>query len=231
MTTNPQAVKKTSKTEENSTPNTAPTRTTQEPKKYNGPEKVTKEPSTKPDLGKFYFSRCDDPSRDKVRQLLLEALSKVYTEAYMVEEDLLFGSDPGAVAAMVESIMFENWGSMNGSHKANYRSVMFNLKDGNNPDFRRKVLLGQVKPESLLRMSTQEMASDQRQRENKQIEQKAMFDCELGGGAPKATTDQFKCGRCGQRKCTYYQMQTRSADEPMTTYVTCVQCNHHWKFC
>jgi transcription elongation factor S-II len=33
-----------------------------------------------------------------------------------------------------------------------------------------------------------------------------------------AATDIFKCGRCKQRKCTYYQMQTRSADEPMTTF-------------
>lgn len=36
----------------------------------------------------------------------------------------------------------------------------------------------------------------------------------------QATTDQFQCGKCKQRKCTYYQMQTRSADEPMTTFVS-----------
>jgi hypothetical protein len=35
-------------------------------------------------------------------------------------------------------------------------------------------------------------------------------------GETQAETDAFKCGRCQQRKCTYYQMQTRSADEPMT---------------
>jgi transcription elongation factor S-II len=35
-------------------------------------------------------------------------------------------------------------------------------------------------------------------------------------GEVQAETDAFKCGRCQQRKCTYYQMQTRSADEPMT---------------
>ncbi|KAJ0030853.1 hypothetical protein Pint_13530 [Pistacia integerrima] len=73
------------------------------------------------------------------------------------------------------------------------------------------------------------MASDSRQQGINQIKEKALFDCERGI-APKATTDQFKCGRCGQRKCTHYQMQTRSADEPMTTYVTCVNCNNHWKF-
>jgi transcription elongation factor S-II len=39
----------------------------------------------------------------------------------------------------------------------------------------------------------------------------------------------FKCGRCKSLKTTYYQMQTRSADEPMTTYVTCKGCGNRWK--
>jgi len=40
---------------------------------------------------------------------------------------------------------------------------------------------------------------------------------------------QFKCGKCKSKKTDYYQLQTRSADEPMTTYVTCKTCNHRWK--
>ena len=39
-----------------------------------------------------------------------------------------------------------------------------------------------------------------------------------------ATTDEFKCGRCGQRKHAYYIAQTRSADEPATVFYTCVVC-------
>ncbi|GMH19367.1 hypothetical protein Nepgr_021208 [Nepenthes gracilis] len=74
------------------------------------------------------------------------------------------------------------------------------------------------------------MANDQGRAENQQIKDKDLFECERGG-PPKATTDQFKCGRCKQWKCTYYQLQTRSADEPMTIFVTCVNCNNHWKFC
>tara|TARA_R110002074_G_scaffold394622_1_gene582123 strand:- start:1165 stop:1674 length:510 start_codon:yes stop_codon:yes gene_type:complete len=41
----------------------------------------------------------------------------------------------------------------------------------------------------------------------------------------------FKCGKCKSMKTTYYQMQTRSADEPMTTFVTCMNCNNRWRFC
>ena len=47
---------------------------------------------------------------------------------------------------------------------------------------------------------------------------------------PIATTDMFKCGKCKKRKCTYYQLQTRSADEPMTTFVRCVECGNQWSF-
>ena len=32
-----------------------------------------------------------------------------------------------------------------------------------------------------------------------------------------------------KKKCTYYQLQTRSADEPMTTFITCLNCNNKWK--
>ena len=45
----------------------------------------------------------------------------------------------------------------------------------------------------------------------------------------EASTDSFTCRRCKSNKCTYYQMQTRSADEPMTTFVTCLECGQRWK--
>lgn len=39
----------------------------------------------------------------------------------------------------------------------------------------------------------------------------------------------FQCGRCKSKKTTHYQLQTRSADEPMTTFVTCLNCHKRWK--
>ena len=47
--------------------------------------------------------------------------------------------------------------------------------------------------------------------------------------ASSVTTDAFRCGRCGKSKCTYYQMQTRSADEPITTFVRCMVCGKRWR--
>lgn len=42
-------------------------------------------------------------------------------------------------------------------------------------------------------------------------------------------TDAYSCGRCYKKECSYYQMQTRSADEPMTTFVTCLNCGKRWR--
>ncbi len=42
-------------------------------------------------------------------------------------------------------------------------------------------------------------------------------------------TDMFKCSRCGKRQCTYYEMQTRSADEPMTQFIRCLNCGKQWR--
>tara|TARA_Y100000590_G_scaffold469976_1_gene661067 strand:- start:7063 stop:7596 length:534 start_codon:yes stop_codon:yes gene_type:complete len=46
---------------------------------------------------------------------------------------------------------------------------------------------------------------------------------------PEAMTNLFKCRKCGSRETSYYEVQTRSADEPMTQFITCLSCNNRWK--
>ena len=48
---------------------------------------------------------------------------------------------------------------------------------------------------------------------------------------PQATamTDRYTCGKCKKNRCSYYELQTRSADEPMTMFITCHHCGHRWK--
>ena len=40
----------------------------------------------------------------------------------------------------------------------------------------------------------------------------------------------IRCRKCKSMKTVYTQAQTRSADEPMTTFVTCLSCDGHFKF-
>lgn len=44
-----------------------------------------------------------------------------------------------------------------------------------------------------------------------------------------ATVNIFKCRKCGEMKCTSYQLQTASIDEPMTTFISCKVCGNRWK--
>lgn len=45
----------------------------------------------------------------------------------------------------------------------------------------------------------------------------------------EASTDTFTCRKCKSKRCTYYSLQTRSADEPMTIFVTCLDCGQRFK--
>jgi DNA-directed RNA polymerase subunit M/transcription elongation factor TFIIS len=38
------------------------------------------------------------------------------------------------------------------------------------------------------------------------------------------------CHKCRETKCRSYQLQTKSIDEPMTTFVACMVCGHNWNY-
>lgn len=164
-----------------------------------------------------------DTIRDKVRKNLFDSLVKARGEG--VTE-----GDEAVLACQIETAMYAALDGVSAKYKAKFRQLHFNLKDSNNPDLRRKVLMGEFSPSELITASPEELASDAKKEENQRIRDKKLFDS-APSSVKRATTDQFQCGKCRQRKCTYYQMQTRSADEPMTTFVQCTVCNNAWKFC
>ena len=85
---------------------------------------------------------------------------------------------------------------------------------------------GNIKTSELAFMTHQEMRPD---KWNNMIEEKNKRDKCKYETVIEAATDTFKCRKCKSNKCTYYQMQTRSADEPMTTFVSCLDCGCRWK--
>lgn len=167
-------------------------------------------------------ARTGNDKRDKARSLLAEALKLALCD---VPE-----GDTAEVAEAVEGAMMQQAGSINQAYFNKCRSLNYNLKKADNPDLRRDVLSGLIPPERLVTMSAEDMAPARVREENQKIRDKMMFEVQRGG-QQKATTDQFQCSKCKQRKATFYQLQTRSADEPMTTFVTCVNCGKRWKFC
>ena len=39
----------------------------------------------------------------------------------------------------------------------------------------------------------------------------------------------YKCSECHSKNTIQQEMQTRSADEPMTIFITCQNCGKRWK--
>ena len=113
-------------------------------------------------------------------------------------------------------------------YKKNYTKVYSNLYLNENASFVvNKIKYGIWEPEKIISMNSQELYPDLW--EEIILKNKKKMDS-LSKDFNGKGTDMFKCGKCKERNCTYYQMQTRSADEPMTTFVTCLNCNNRFKF-
>jgi transcription elongation factor S-II len=104
---------------------------------------------------------------------------------------------------------------------AKLRTVLYNLK--NTPSLLPRI---RAEPQKVAFMTHQEMAPE---KWVDLIDKKNKRQVHSMTQTIAATTDLFKCFKCNSKKCTYYQLQTRSADEPMTTYVTCVECENRWR--
>ncbi|GLB42683.1 putative transcription factor S-II (TFIIS), central domain [Lyophyllum shimeji] len=161
-----------------------------------------------------------DNTRDKCVELLYDGL--VQDSGAPVEQIL-------QRAQGLEKAVHQKCGGTTAEYKGKIRSLFVNLKDKNNPGLRESVVSGELSVEKLAAMSSQEMASEERKAADRKIEAEN-FHNSLAASEQQAETDAFQCSRCKQRKCRYRQAQTRSADEPMTTFVTCTNCGNRWKF-
>jgi len=95
-----------------------------------------------------------------------------------------------------------------------------------NKDILAALQSGELTPQQFAFMTHQEMNPD---RWAALIQQKVKRDASKFNTNIEASTDMYTCKKCRSKKCTYYEMQTRSADEPATIFVTCLDCGKHWR--
>lgn len=67
--------------------------------------------------------------------------------------------DPDLLASKIELELFKLFGGVNKKYKEKGRSLLFNLKDKNNPELRESVMSGKISPERLCSMTAEELAS------------------------------------------------------------------------
>jgi transcription elongation factor S-II len=117
----------------------------------------------------------------------------------------------------------------NDQYKTKLRSLYQNLKNKSNPQLRKRILTGEITAKRFVVMTHEELKSAERRAEDERLEKENMREA-MVAQVPKSISATLTCGKCRQKKVSYSQAQTRSADEPMTTFCECNHCGNRWKF-
>lgn len=183
--------------------------------------------------GKFHLGPRN-PKIDGVNTTLYDnptrnaSVSALYT-ALAIERD----DDSKTIlskAREIESEVYKaEYAAVNDSYRNKLRTFTMNLRNKKNPELRGRILEGHISPAAFIKMAPADMAPEALKKEIEKLQKQNLFDAQ-GATEKRAVTDRFTCGKCKHKKVSYYQMQTRSADEPLTTFCTCENCGNRWKF-
>ena len=153
---------------------------------------------------------------------------------------------PDSTVAVMLAFQIED--SINAIHSAEFdkaeytakaRSLIFNVKK--NDQLRLDICEGNLPAQGLVHLTQAQLATAEvREAQDKAAEDAAMERrsdyfkitrdkiAKANGIDPNAAGE-FQCNKCKSTKVTYYQMQTRSADEPMTVFLSCLKCGKRWR--
>lgn len=163
--------------------------------------------------------------RENIRAKLIEKFGKPNE----IEEVFMYNLEIGifnyAIKDATNQKIIKKWDnpSFITLYSDRLRTIYSNLK---NPDIIKNIKSGDLLPKTFAFMTHQEMNPEH---------WKVMIDRHIKRVASKystnieAMTEMFTCKKCKSKKCTYYELQTRSADEPSTIFITCIDCGKHWK--
>lgn len=205
----------------------------------NNSEKKEKETPSKPKTNKTQestknsnddfpkdFLLVDGPSRrNQVRKNIYKYLMKNLKDISKEELNELIEK-----IVKIEETLFEKFKSEN-SYTNRALEIISNLRDENNNDFRDKIIKGEYKPEDLATMDAFEMVNKNKKKEIQQNIENNINSVRSDWDEKHApvTEGVYKCSKCGGKKTRQHEMQTRSADEPMTIFIRCVNCGNSWK--
>ncbi|KAL6072446.1 transcription elongation factor TFIIS [Balamuthia mandrillaris] len=145
----------------------------------------------------------------QTRQTIVDMLVEALSEGSEDKSNENFA----LVAEKIEEQMYELYNhDLGKDYKAKFRTLYMNLKNPKNGELREEVLSDNITAHHLVRMTTEELAPQETRERKRQIEEYMLKEATRGRD-PVATTDMWRCGKCKERKCTFYQLQTRSADE------------------
>ncbi|KAK8883293.1 transcription elongation factor TFIIS [Tritrichomonas musculus] len=94
--------------------------------------------------------------------------------------------------------------------------------------FKNRLLKGELSAVDFVNLKKDDILTKEEIERNKQIEEENMKKA-MVPKPPANKSKNYKCIKCKSNNISFYQLQTRSADEPMTTFFTCGDCGYNWR--
>ena len=159
--------------------------------------------------------------RDNIRKKIHGLLDIDETDAFNLEKGIFnYAIKEATLKKIVKKWENPHFVSL---YKDRLRSIYMNLK---NEHFKKMIENNEIEIKQVAFMTHHEFNP---QRWRKMIEKKMKKDASKLNDNIQASTDMYTCKNCKSKRCTYYEMQTRSADEPATIFVTCLDCGKHFR--
>jgi transcription elongation factor S-II len=169
----------------------------------------------------------DCPIRDKVIQNLTECTSSEIAtdlEKYLLDYIVQQCKQNGIDVDWANRVF---WNTYRSKAISLYENLRTDGTVANTENWAKKLMSQEVEPKTFVEMSAEELCPS---RWKAALDKIIETEIRLYSKNVSAAIYLY-CSRCKKKsKCDYYQMQTRSADEPMTTFVTCLECDREWKF-
>lgn len=182
-------------------------------------------------------------TKDEIFQEIMEKNQRIRKRATLKLNEILNDPDDQDLEEEIETCLyyyvadraeckleevFENRKAVQLYHHF-FTSLVLNLDPDScvqNKNLRGKILSGEISPEDLITSSTPEWFPEKWEeiKKKKKAEEDFLYERRI-----VAKSDAYTCGKCKKAEVSYVELQTRSADEPMTLFITCLHCNHHWR--
>lgn len=168
-------------------------------------------------------------NRKKIVELFQKQLNEFMTTKQL--DDLEIGVYNWAIKFSEEKEIIKNWNNkrFQNLYNAKAMSVLSNLDPKSyvkNTRLLERVNEKEFKPHEIPFMKAENIFPEQWK---SILDSKIKREQFISNDKPEAMTTLFKCGKCKKRQCIFKEYQVRSCDEPMTLFITCLNCGNRWR--
>lgn len=167
--------------------------------------------------------------RDHVRNIV-SGMTELKTLGDTYIDDLEAGIYNWAIEFADENDIVKNW--TNNRFKNIYMNKAMSVVSNLKPDYLGNTTLfdrlkdKEFKPHDIPFMKPENIFPERWRQviDSRQKKEQHMFE-----DKPEAMSDLIICGKCKKKQCVYKEIQIRSCDEPMTLFISCLNCGNRWR--